>query len=397
MNSKESTCVKKSKQKRTLFASILSLTLLITISYLLFSMYLDRDHSVSSTTIKPILDHSTKQSEFTFKSYSTTISLAAVGDILIHGTVYKDAKTSNGYDFKPNLASVKHLLQNPDITIANQETIIGGNEIGLSTYPQFNSPYEVADALLDAGVDIVSIANNHTLDRGEKAVLNATNYFNKIGMEYVGGYRDLVDKERIRVLNRNGIRIAFLSYTYGTNGIPVPSGKEYLVNLIDPEKIKADIAAAKQVADVLAVSMHWGNEYQLFPNEVQKSLAKMLANEGVDLIIGHHPHVLQPMEWITTEDGHKTFVVYSLGNFLSGQVKNYKDIGGVLQINITKQLKDNQSEVTLHSPQFTPTYVTNTDVRRFQVVLLEDVAASGTRYPTSIFEEMNSHMKQWLD
>lgn len=389
--------MRKSKQKLTLFASIISLTLLITISYLLLSMYLERDHTVTSTTIKSISDHSTKRTDFVFKSYSATISLAAVGDILIHGTVYKDAKTANGYDFKPNIASVKDLLQSPDITIANQETIIGGTEIGLSTYPQFNSPYEVADALLDAGVDIVSIANNHTLDRGEKAVLNATSHFDKIGMEYVGGYRDQADKERIRVLNRNGIRIAFLSYTYGTNGIPVPKGKEYLVNLIEPETIKADIAAAKQVADVLAVSMHWGNEYQLFPNDEQKSLAKMLANEGVDLIIGHHPHVLQPMEWITSDDGSKTFVVYSLGNFLSGQVKNYKDIGGVLQISITKELVDNNSVITLHSPQFTPTYVTNTDVTRFQVVPLEAVAASGTRYTSSIFEEMDSHMKQWLD
>jgi poly-gamma-glutamate capsule biosynthesis protein CapA/YwtB (metallophosphatase superfamily) len=389
--------VKKSKHKLTLFASIISLTLLLTISTLLFSMYLDREHSVTSTTIKQISDHTTKLENFTYKNYSATISLAAVGDILIHGTVYKDAKTNEGYDFKPNIASVKHLLQSPDITIANQETILGGSEIGLSTYPQFNSPYEVADALSDAGVDIVSIANNHTLDRGEKAVFNATAYLDKIGMEYVGGYRDQADKERIRVLNRNGIRIAFLSYTYGTNGIPVPKGKEYLVNLIDPENIKVDIAAAKQVADVLAVSMHWGNEYQLYPNDEQKSLAQMLANEGVDLIIGHHPHVLQPMEWITREDGNKTFVVYSLGNFLSGQVKNYKDIGGILQIDITKQLKDNTSTVTLHNPQFTPTYVTSTDVRRFQVVPLETVATSGTRYAASIFEEMDTHMKQWLD
>ncbi len=389
--------MKKSKQNLTLFASIVSLTLLITISYLLFSMYFERDQAVSSTTIKSISEHSTKQSDFVYKSYSATISLAAVGDILIHGTVYKDAKTATGYDFKPNIASVKHLLQSPDITIANQETIIGGTEIGLSTYPLFNSPYEVADALLDAGVDIVSIANNHTLDRGEKAVLNATSYFDKIGMEYVGGYRDQEDKERIRVLNRNGIKLAFLSYTYGTNGIPVPKGKEYLVNLIEPEIMKADIAAAKQIADVLVVSMHWGNEYQLFPNDEQKSLAKMLANEGVDLVIGHHPHVLQPMEWITRDDGSKTFVVYSLGNFLSGQIKNYKDIGGVLQISITKQLVDNNSVVTIHDPQFTPTYVTNTNVRRFQVVPLEAATTSGTRYSSSIFEEMDSHMKQWLD
>ncbi|MGN7299496.1 CapA family protein [Ferdinandcohnia sp. SAFN-114] len=343
-------------------------------------------------------NHEFKKTEQHFKPFTTSITLAAIGDILIHSTVYNDAKTDNGYDFKPMIANVKGLLENADITIANQETIVGGTEIGLSTYPSFNSPYEVADAFKDAGVDIVSIANNHTLDRGEKAIISATNYLNKIGMEYTGGYQSPEDKSRIRVLNQNGIKIAFLSYTYGTNGIPVPKGKDHLVNLIDMDLIKQDIKAAKEIADVVSVSMHWGNEYQLLPNDHQKQLAQQLADEGVDLIIGHHPHVLQPMDWLTGKDGNQTFVIYSLGNFLSGQMWDYKDIGGVLKVEIIKEVKaKDESFIHIQNPQFTPTFVSNSQNKNFKVVPLENAGAVGLSNAKSKYDEMTQHMNQWLN
>ncbi|RFB18949.1 CapA family protein [Bacillus sp. HNG] len=343
-------------------------------------------------------NHDYKKTEPEFKPFTTSMTLAAIGDILIHSIVYDDAKTSNGYDFKPMIANVKGLLENADLTIANQETIVGGTEIGLSTYPSFNSPFEVADAFKDAGVDIVSIANNHTLDRGEKAILSATNYLNKIGMEYTGGYQSPEDKSKIRVLNRNGISIAFLSYTYGTNGIPVPQGKDYLVNLIDMEFIKKDIKAAKEVADVVSVSMHWGNEYQLYPSDYQKQLAQQLADEGVDIIIGHHPHVLQPMDWLTGKNGNQTFVVYSLGNFLSGQMWDYKDIGGVLQVEIVKEVKS-KDETIIHvqNPQLAPTFVSNSHYKNFKVVPLQDANNFGLSNASSKYDEMTHHMNQWLD
>ncbi|WP_275695574.1 CapA family protein [Ferdinandcohnia quinoae] len=353
--------------------------------------------SGGSTEVLHAQNHENKKSEYEFKPFSSSMTLAAVGDILIHGTVYKDASTGNRYDFKPMFANVKELLLQPDLTIANQETIVGGTEIGLSTYPSFNSPFEVADALQDAGVDIVSIANNHTLDRGEKAIISATGYLDKIGMAYTGGYRSIEDRNVIRILNRNGIKIAFLSYTYGTNGIPVPEGKEYLVNLIDMPQIKKDIAQAKEVSDVIAVSMHWGNEYQRIPSDEQKSLAKELADEGVDIIIGHHPHVLQPMEWVKGKDGHDTFVIYSLGNFLSGQMKNYKDIGGVLQIEIVKEVKSpNDTIIRLQKPVFTPTYVTNQRYHNFKIVPLKKAASVGLTNAQAIDQEINEFMNQWL-
>lgn len=361
-----------------------------------FSLNSVKANSVTKSYIAH--NHDYKKMEQEFKSFTTSMTLAAIGDILIHSIVYDDAKTGSGYDFKPMIANVKGLLENADLTIANQETIVGGTEIGLSTYPSFNSPFEVADAFKDAGVDIVSIANNHTLDRGEKAIISATNYLNKIGMEYTGGYQSPEDKSKIRVLNRNGISIAFLSYTYGTNGIPVPNGKDYLVNLIDMELIKKDIKAAKEVADVVSVSMHWGNEYQLYPNDYQKQLAQQLADQGVDIIIGHHPHVLQPMDWLTGKNGNQTFVVYSLGNFLSGQMWDYKDIGGVLQVEIVKEVKSkDETIIRVQNPQFAPTFVSNSHYKSFNVVPLQDANNFGLSNASSKYDEITQHMNQWLD
>ena len=345
----------------------------------------------------PVILHPTKAVDFEYRKFSTSMTLAAIGDILVHSTVYNDAKTNDTYDFSPMFANVADQLRSPDLTVANQETIIGGSEIGLSTYPSFNSPYELADTLKDVGVDIVTIANNHTLDRGEKAILNATNYFDEIKMNYVGGYRSEEDKTRIRVINRNGIDIAFLSYTYGTNGIPVPTGKEYLVNLIDMNQIKSDITDAKKVADVVSVSMHWGNEYQRLPSDQQVQMAQEIANEGADIIIGHHPHVLQPMGWLDREDGGQTFVIYSLGNFLSGQMWDYKDIGGIFEIEIVKEKVSSEDvNIQLINPTFTSTYVTNQNQQNFKIVPLKEAATVGLEDAESVFNEIEQHMFQWI-
>jgi poly-gamma-glutamate capsule biosynthesis protein CapA/YwtB (metallophosphatase superfamily) len=332
----------------------------------------------------------------TFKSYKYSIHLSAIGDVLIHDRVYEDAKVNNGYDFKPMLSQVKYLLQKPEITIANQESMAGGAEIGLSSYPCFNSPHEIADALKDAGIDIISIANNHSIDRGEKGILSATDYYQKINLPYEGAFRSEQDKEQVRILTKNGIKIGFLAYTYGTNGIPIPAGKNYLVNLIDEGKMKKDIEQVKSLSDVVVVSMHWGNEYQRYPTNIQKELAVKLANDGADLIIGHHPHVLQPMEWITREDGKKTFVAYSLGNFLSGQVRDYKDIGGVLDIEIVKESKDNKVNITLQNPLFTPTYVSSLHQHQYEVIPLANAATVGLQNAKTVYSEINQHMNQWI-
>jgi poly-gamma-glutamate capsule biosynthesis protein CapA/YwtB (metallophosphatase superfamily) len=342
---------------------------------LILSAHNERSYSVEGKTIKQKL------------------TIAAIGDILIHDRVYEDARTADGFDFKPMLAGVKDELRKPDLLLANQETILGGIEMGLSSYPAFNSPHEVGDALIDAGVDIVSTANNHTLDRGEKGAQNSISYLTAAGLPYVGSFKDQKDKDRLRILHKNGISIAYLSYTYGTNGIPVPEGKDYLVNLIDKAAMKEEVHRAKAEADVVVMSIHWGNEYQRHPDEIQKELAQFLVNEGVDIIFGHHPHVLQPMEWLTAKDGRKSLVVYSLGNFLSGQVRDYKDIGGMAAVEVIKTVSTAGISVELVNPAFYPTFVASKSQQNYRVVPLKDAGSHGFKEAAAKYAEIQEHMK----
>ncbi|MBG9550511.1 CapA family protein [Cytobacillus firmus] len=320
------------------------------------------------------------------------VTLGAIGDILIHDWVYNDAKTKTAYDFKPMFEHAKSLLSTPDLLLANQETILGGHEIGISSYPMFNSPQEVGNALIDAGVDIVSTANNHSLDKGVKGLGASLDYMDQIGLPHVGTSRTPSEQQTLKILGKNGIKVAYLSYTYGTNGIPVPSGKDYLVNLIDETAMKKEIKRAKDGADVVVMSMHWGDEYQLQPTEEQKRLAETLVNEGVDIIFGHHPHVLQPMEWIDRKDGGRSLVVYSLGNFLSGQMRDYKDIGGLATVEVTKYIDQNGVDIKLSDPGFVPTYVSNKQLKNYRIVPLEDAASFGLPHAKSKFAEIMKHM-----
>ncbi|GGM34217.1 capsular polysaccharide biosynthesis protein [Paraliobacillus quinghaiensis] len=337
---------------------------------------------------------------FETKPKITSIKLAAIGDMLIHGIVYNDAKTEAGFDFSPMLEQVAPYLSEPTIAMANQETMIGGEEVGLSTYPRFNSPYQVGDALDKAGVDIVTLANNHTLDVGEKAIQNALNHWDQIGMLYTGAYRDQKDSERIRVMETEaGIDVSFLGYTYGTNGIPVPAGKDYLVNLINHEEIAADVKAAEEISDITVMNLHFGAEYQRMPNDDQKELVQYVADLGVDIIMGHHPHVLQPMEWIEGKGGNKTFVVYSLGNFLSGQDEFYRRIGGMVEVTIEKKVTRDEEKIQIVTPRFLPTFVDydeNIPRNDFQVIpmyqLDETVLPAADRH----YQEIKKHMSQWM-
>lgn len=259
------------------------------------------------------------------------LSMIMVGDNLIHSTINDEAKknaNNNGYNYKPMLELIKPIISQYDIAYYNQETILGGAEIGVSSYPSFNSPYEVGDAMVDAGFNLISLATNHTLDRGETATLNSRNYWNiQEGILAVGSYSSQKEKEAIKIQTSNNITYTMLNYTYGTNGISVPSGKNYLVNIWPvtgsnkdydtayqnyKEQVKKDIENVRDKVDVLIVAMHWGIEYQTTPNDYQKDAANYLASLGVDIIIGTHPHVVQPIEWIDD-----TLVIYSLGNFIS--------------------------------------------------------------------------------
>ncbi len=275
---------------------------------------------------------------------SNKVSLVAVGDNLIHHTIYK-AAYHHQYDFKPIYKDIKPYIKQFDLAFINQETILGGSEIGLSTYPRFNSPYEVGDALVDAGFNLISLANNHTLDRGEEAIQNSIQYWKKQPVTYSGS--EIKSKSPIKIFTVNHIRFAFVAYTYGTNGIPVPEGKDYLVNVFTYEKAEKQLKGIKNKVDVVIVSMHWGNEYHHIPSEEQKEQANFLSCLGVDIILGHHPHVIQPYDVILNQ-GKKTYVIYSLGNVLSDQLGIDRLIGMAFSIEINK-LKN--TSVVINNPK----------------------------------------------
>ncbi|WLR43434.1 CapA family protein [Bacillus carboniphilus] len=326
-----------------------------------------------------------------YKNFETEVSFSAIGDVLLHSRVYNDAKQTDGsYDFNPMLEGVKSELNVNDITMANQESMMGGVDIGLSTYPSFNSPYEIGEDLKGAGIDIVNMANNHTLDRGMTAVENATHYYKKLGITYVGAYQSENDANTLRVLSVKGIKIGFLSYTYGTNGIPIPDEHPYVVNMIDELKIINDMKEMKSQSDVIIVNLHWGNEYQRYPTNQQKELANSLAKNGADVIVGHHSHVLQPIEWLDNGNGGQSLVVYSLGNFLSGQVGDYKDIGGIFNVKINKKIEQAETITTIKEPSFIPTIVTSSNRSNYRVQLLENINKQQN-------EEILAHMYQWIN
>ena len=306
------------------------------------------------------------------------LSLIMVGDNLIHDKIYNEAKTDNGYDFKKFYTEIKPIVSNYDLAYSNQETILGGTELGVSSYPAFNSPYEVGDAMIDTGFNLVSLATNHTLDRGEKAIINSRNYWNKQeNVLAVGSYSSEEEKNSLHIMNKNNITYTLLNYTYGTNGINVPDGKNYLVNIWpvtgnNPEtdakyqeykkEIKKDIDTLRDKVDVLIVAMHWGKEYEYTPNAYQKDMGKYLHDLGVNIIIGTHPHVIQPIEWLDN-----TLVIYSLGNFFSAHevIDIGNRVGLMSSIDIIK--KNNKIELKNLKNELLYTYYT-TNYHDFKII-----------------------------
>ena len=279
---------------------------------------------------------------------TSKLSLIMVGDALLHGSVYRDAYKNGVYNFDSQLEYIKPIVQNYDLAFYNQESILGGTELGLSDYPTFNSPWEFGDAMINSGFNLVSLANNHTMDRGEKAVLNSCEYWkSKEDVLAVGSYCSKEDSEAIQIREKNGIKYTLLAYTYGTNGISVPQGKEYLVNLYSDEKVKNDIAKVRDKVDLLIVSMHWGTEYRTEPTEEQKREAEYLSSLGVDIIIGTHPHIIEPITYI-----NDTLVIYSLGNFISAQSTN-NDYNTMVElmtsVDIIKEEKNGQTTIKLYN------------------------------------------------
>lgn len=302
----------------------------------------------------------TKKEEEKQVAEDATFTMAVTGDIMCHNTQYADAKTSSGYDFSYVFDDVKKHIQTADIAVGNLETTFTGSEAGYSGYPTFNTPEALAYNLKDVGFDVLTTSNNHSLDKGYKGIESTIKYLDDADIAHTGTFTSEEAKNTILYKSIKGVKIAFLSYTYGTNGIPIPSGKDYCINLIDKDLIKNHIELAKKEnPDLICVSMHWGVEYRTTPTDEQKDLADFLFKNGVDVILGNHSHVLEPMEKrkITLDDGTEKdgFVIYSLGNFMSGQNKELTRDTAILNITITK--KGDTGKISIDDASYIPLYM----------------------------------------
>jgi poly-gamma-glutamate synthesis protein (capsule biosynthesis protein) len=267
------------------------------------------------------------------------ITLLFTGDVMQHMPQVDAAWNGElgAYVYDSCFKYINPWLSGADLAIANLETTLAGKPY--SGYPAFSSPDELVNGLLRAGVDMVGTANNHCCDRGKTGIERTITMLDSLGMMHMGTYKNAEAylKTNPVIINTRGFRLAFVNYTYGTNGIPVPENN--IVSLIEKDRLLADMKAAKDSAvDMTIVFIHWGEEYQRAPNAFQKDIAEYLFAQGANIIIGSHPHVIQPMEWRKGETPAKEqLVVWSLGNFVSNQRKQYTDGGTTFKVTLQKK------------------------------------------------------------
>ncbi len=329
-------------------------------TYSIYQKEIENDITTNDTKIKYDENNTTET--------DTTFTFCAIGDVMCHNTQYWDAYNSSTktYDFSYVFDEINTYTKNADITVASLETSFAGEERGYSNYPTFNSPDNLAYSLKDIGIDVISTAGNHCLDMGFSGLSRTIDVLDKANISHVGTYKTQEDQDKILFKYVNGVKIAFINYTYGTNGIPIPKNKEFCVNLIDKNLINKHIKTAKdQNADIIVACMHWGTEYRTTANEEQKELADFLFKKGVDIILGNHPHTLEPMEkrTVTLEDGttKECFVIYALGNFICDQNAENTRNSIILNLTITKHTDGN---ISIDKINYVPIYMyKNTSIK----------------------------------
>lgn len=388
------------KKSKILYGRIFLLIIILAFIFCLIKFIVpDKTVDVANTNLSAdshIAENSTNNinSDSEIRLEPITFSLAAIGDVMCHNTQYMDAYNSStdSYDFSYVFEDIQTYIQSADISIGSLETTFAGKDRGYSNYPTFNSPEQLAYDLSEMGLDVLSTAGNHSLDKGFSGLSNTLDVLDDANISHSGTYRIQEDRNSVLIKDVKGVKVAILSYTYGTNGIPVPSDKEFCVNLIDKDLIKQDIENAKsQNADVIISCMHWGIEYQTTQNDEQEDLAEFLFENGVDIILGNHPHVLQPMEKrsVTLADGtvKDCFVVYALGNFICDQNSENTRNSIILNLDITK---NPDGKISIDKVDYVPIYMyknSNLSIRKMKLL---DIKKSISDYENGVDTSISS-------
>lgn len=325
-----------------------------------------------------------------------TVRLLFAGDAMVHSTQYHAAWYEGGdstYDFRPPFTPIKSLVESADLSIVNLEIALGGKPY--SGYPLFSSPPEMVDALKDTGFDLLLTANNHAADKGKKGIEQTIDYIRELGLLHTGSFKDSTEKATTYPLITvvNNIKLAFLNYTYGTNGMPVY--RPNLINLIDTVRIAEDLDKARALqADYIITCVHWGYEYQQKEHAEQRELARFLADHGTHLIIGSHPHVVQPYDEITSQAGDTVPVIYSLGNFISNQQWRRSDGGIFFEVILRKEEGVTRRISSAYEPFWVNRF--NDSVRSiYRVIPVNDYRRDSTLY--SLNEEQRNKMNQFYE
>ncbi len=348
--------MRKRRRMRHKLKIILSLILLF--SLLLGGYFIYRNDLLRNND-KPIISDNKKSDNIAEepKEKIYTATILGTGDALAHTNVFNSALKDGGgkkYDFTHAFSKIKDIVSSYDIAYYNQETIFAGENYAYTGYPRFNTPSAFGDYLVDTGFNTVSTATNHTIDKGEKGIINAYNYWITKDVMFNGIADSEENRNKITLKEVNNISYALLSYTTSTNGLPVPKGKSYLVNLYSDEQVKKDVESIRDKVDVLIVAIHWGSEYTHNPTKFQREKAKYLASLNVDIVFGTHPHVIQPIEKIDD-----TFIYYSLGNFISNQEQLPRKIGMFATLKVTKIVNETGTNITINDNGTELLYVYN--------------------------------------
>ncbi|MBI9015247.1 MAG: CapA family protein [Clostridiales bacterium] len=376
--------------KKVIIISCIALVLLFTVILFGGEVIVPEESTIETPTAEPnVIEEEVYQNlyEFETEDYSAfdesviedkvfvhKVNVLSVGDIMAHSIQFEAARTEEGYDFYPQFEYIADKISSKDIAIANLETVFAGEDARYSGKNMiFNAPDQLGESIKKAGFDVLTTANNHSLDRGFKGIKRTLDVLDDLEIEHTGTFRTKEESEEILVFEEDGISFALLSYSYSTNGWPIPENEPFSINMMIHEKMIEDIKKAKALdVDFVMVAIHWGLEYHLDENYHQRDLANKLFYEGADIILGTHPHVIQPFEHkIMTDisgDEKDKFIVYSQGNFLSGQRKYPRAIG--MYINFEFQ-RNGSEKPFVNEVSVMPTYVEDTykNSKRFMRIL----------------------------